>query len=406
MRAMVVERQALIEEHPMVLRDLPIPETARGQVRVRVSVCGVCHTDLHVAEGDLPLGGRAVIPGHQVVGVVEAVGPEVEAFTVGDRVGVPWLHSTCGRCRFCRTGAENLCPEARFTGYHVDGGFAEYMIVGEDFTYPIPEGFPDLEAAPLLCAGIIGYRALRLSGIKQFMNLRSSNVQGGNSREKDTQLSQDKDTQLLTRRNGDIQLRTDRNKDTQEINTQNAACRKGDTRREDPRSGDLRGANLGLYGFGASAHIAAQIARHWDCNVYAFTRSEAHRELARRLGAVWAGGVDEDPGALMQASIIFAPAGSLVPVALERLDRGGTVCLAGIWMSEIPCLTYERHLYQEKTLRSVTASTRQDARELLELAAVIPIHTDVQLFSLDEANHALELLKHSRLESGAAVLRI
>lgn len=333
MRAMVVERQAPVGESPLVPRDVAVPEPGPGQVRIRVSVCGVCHTDLHVVEGDLPLHGRPVIPGHQVIGGVDAAGPGATAFRPGDRVGVPWLHRTCGRCRFCRNGRENLCPDARFTGYHEPGGFAEFMLADEAFAYPIPPGFPDHEAAPLLCAGIIGYRSLRLSGIQP-------------------------------------------------------------------------GEALGLYGFGASAHIALQIARHWGCAVHVFTRSEEHRALARRLGAAWAGGAEEDPGRPLQAGVIFAPAGGLVPRALERLDRGGTVALAGIWMSEVPPLDYDRHLYQEKVLRSVTASTRQDARELLELAAAIPIRTDVQEFPLEEANEALRRLKHSRLERGAAVLRV
>ena len=333
MRAMVVERQRPIGESPLVPRDVAVPEPGPGQIRIRVSVCGVCHTDLHVAEGDLPLHGRPVIPGHQVVGTVDASGPGAAAFRPGDRIGVPWLHRTCGACRFCRAGLENLCPEARFTGYHEPGGFAEFMIADAAFAYPIPPGFPDREAAPLLCAGIIGYRSLRLSGIQP-------------------------------------------------------------------------GAALGLYGFGASAHIALQIARHWGCPVHVFTRSEEHRALALRLGAAWAGGAEEDPGRTMQASIIFAPAGGLVPRALEQLDRGGTVALAGIWMSEVPPLDYDRHLYQEKVLRSVTASTRQDARELLALAAAIPVRTDVQEFPLEQANDALQRLKHSRLERGAAVLRI
>jgi propanol-preferring alcohol dehydrogenase len=330
---MVVERPAPIETAPLVRRDVPVPEPGPGQIRIRVAVCGVCHTDLHVAEGDLPLHGRAVIPGHQVVGTVDAAGPGAKDFQQGARVGVPWLHRACGACRYCRSSLENLCPDARFTGYHEPGGFAEFMLADEAFAYPIPPGFPDREAAPLLCAGIIGYRSLRVSGIQP-------------------------------------------------------------------------GGTLGLYGFGASAHIALQIARHWGCAVYVFTRSEEHRALARRLGAAWAGGAEEDPGRPMQAGIIFAPAGGLVPRALEQLDRGGTVALAGIWMSGIPPLDYERHLYQEKALRSVTASTRQDARELLALAAAIPVRTDVQEFPLEQANEALRRLKHSRLERGAAVLVI
>jgi len=313
--------------------DIPTPSYGENDVLIKVSVCGVCHTDLHIVEGDLDLPGLPIVPGHQIVGTIEAIGARVTRYKIGDRVGVPWLNRTCGQCRYCGLGLENICTEARFTGFHENGGFAEYFVINENFAYPIPDSFPDLEAAPLLCAGIIGYRALKLSEIKP-------------------------------------------------------------------------GWNLGLYGFGASAHVSIQVARYWGCRVYVFSRTESHLALARELGAEWTGHSDEDPPVKLQGSVIFAPAGEIVPLALEHLDRGGVVALAGIWMSEIPRLDYESHLYYEKTLRSVTASTRHDGKELLEVAAKIPIHTDVQVFALEEANEALEQIKHSKLAHGAAVLKI
>jgi propanol-preferring alcohol dehydrogenase len=259
-------------------------------------------------------------------------GPGVLNFQPGDRVGLAWLFKTCGACRFCLGGQENLCESAEFTGLHRDGGFAEQVVAEADFVYPLPGDLPGESAAPLLCAGIIGYRALRLSDIKP-------------------------------------------------------------------------GGRLGLYGFGASAHIAIQVARHRGCEVLVFTRSPHHQKLARELGAVWAGQAQDTPPVKLDAAVIFAPAGELVPEALRVLDRGGTLALAGIYMSAIPSLEYHRHLYFEKTVRSVTASTRQDGRELLELAAQIPIRPQVQLFPLAEANQALKLLKAGGID-GAAVLAI
>jgi len=283
-------------------------------------------------EGELPLERLPVIPGHQVVGQVVDQGPGVMHFQPGDRVGLAWLFKTGGTCRFCLGGQENLCESAEFTGLHRDGGFAEQVVAEADFVYPLPDEFPGENAAPLLCAGIIGYRSLRLSGIKP-------------------------------------------------------------------------GGRLGLYGFGGSAHIAIQVARYWDCEVLVFTRSPGHQELARKLGASWVGQAQDTPPAKLDAAIIFAPAGNLVPEALRVLERGGTLALAGIHMSPIPSLDYQKHLYFEKTVRSVTASTRQDGRELLELAAKIPLRPQVQLFPLEEANQALELLKAGKID-GAAVLAI
>ncbi|MDY6877201.1 MAG: zinc-dependent alcohol dehydrogenase family protein [Chloroflexota bacterium] len=330
MRAMLLHEPKPAEERPLELANLPLPEPGPGDIRLRVRVCGVCRTDLHTVEGDLPLLELPLVPGHQVVGLVEARGEGATRFTPGQRVGVPWLYRTCGKCEFCQRGLENLCQDARFTGLHADGGYAEAMVVPEDFAYPIPEGFSDIAAAPLLCAGIIGYRALRLSEIQP-------------------------------------------------------------------------GQRLGLYGFGGSAHVTIQVARHWGCEVYVFTRSEGHRQLARELGAVWVGGAEETPPAKMHGSIIFAPAGGLVPEALRVLERGSTLSLAGVTMTPIPELDYDRLLYWERTVRSVANFTRQDAEELLQVAAEIPIHTTVQTFPLEAANQALLALKRSEID-GMGVL--
>ncbi len=331
MRAMVLSQTGPAESSPLQLRDLPLPSPAAGQVRVRVRVCGVCHTDLHIVEGDLALPKRPVVPGHQIVGIVDALGAGVTSVKEGDRVGVPWLYSTDGTCDFCRRGAENLCDNARFTGLHADGGYADAMLVDERFCYPIPDAFDDEHTAPLLCAGVIGYRSLKLS-----------NAQLGD--------------------------------------------------------------HLALYGFGASAHVVLQIARHMGCVVDVMTRSPAHRELARELGAAWTGTADVTPPALADAAIIFAPAGSLVPIALRNLRKGGTVALAGITMSQIPGMDYSL-LYHEHVLRSAANSTRDDVRECLRIAAEVPVKTEVTVFPLEQANEALDAMKHSRLR-GAAVLRV
>jgi propanol-preferring alcohol dehydrogenase len=331
MKAMVLSDPTPIQESPLALSELPEPDPGPGQIRIRVRVCGVCHTDLHTVEGELTLPKLPVVPGHQIVGAVDALGQGVTRFQIGDRVGVPWLHQACGECAYCRRGQENLCEMAQFTGLHVDGGYAEYMLAPADFAYPIPDVFSDAEASPLLCAGIIGYRSLRLS-------------------------------------------------ETQS------------------------GQRLGLYGFGASAHIAIQIARHWDCEVYVFTRTESHRQLARELGAVWVGDARDDPGVPMQGSITFAPAGWIVPEALRVLDKGGTLAINAIHMSPIPELPYHL-IYHERILRSVANSTRQDAQDLLKVAAEIPIRTEVHSFALEEANQALVALKASQID-GAAALQI
>ena len=330
MKAMTLRSPRPAEESPLEMTDLPVPEVGAEEIRLRVRACGICHTDLHTVEGDLPLPRLPVVPGHQVVGIVDAVGEKVNRFAIGQRVGVPWLYRTCGTCEFCQRGLENLCRQARFTGLHADGGYAEAMVVHQDFAYPLPESFSDAAAAPLLCAGIIGYRALRLSGV---------------------------------------------------------------------RPGD----RLGMWGFGASAHITLQVARYWGCEVYVFTRGEGHRRLARELGAAWAGGAEDDPPAPVHGGIVFAPAGHLVPQALRVLERGGTLALAGVTMTPIPELDYDRLLYWERVVRSVANFTRQDATEFLQLAAQIPVQTTIQTFPLDAANEALLALKRGQI-NGAGVL--
>ncbi len=332
MKAMVLSQPAQMDTAPLALVDLPVPEPGPRQVLIRVEVCGVCRTDLHVVEGELPPHREHVVPGHEVVGRIERGGPGAELYAPGTRVGVAWLHRTDGTCPYCRRGDENLCEGPTFTGYDVNGGYAEYLVAPEEFIYPIPEGVSSREAAPFLCAGIIGYRALVRSDVKP---------------------------------------------------------------------GEL----LGLYGFGGSAHIVIQIARHWGCEVYVCTRGESHQALARELGAVWAGGAGEAPPRKLSSAILFAPAGELVLPALAALDRGGTLALAGIYMTPIPEMDYQKYLFQERNLCSVTASTRSDGRELLKLAAEIPLRTHTQEFSLEEANTALQLLKQDRID-GAAVLRV
>ena len=331
MRAMQLERACVVDQAPLAAVDLDVPQPGSGQVLLQIHTCGVCHTDLHIVEGDLVLPRLPTVPGHQIVGTVAAIGAEVTQHRVGDRLGVPWLYQTCGTCRYCLADKENLCEQVQFTGLHVDGGFAEYMVVAERFAYPIPAIFSDAEAAPLLCAGVIGYRSLRLSQIRPAQR-------------------------------------------------------------------------LGLYGFGTAAHIVIQIARHWNCEVFVFTRSEHHRTLAKSLGAVWTGGAEDDPGMPMDSSIIFAPAGWLVPEALRVLDKGGVLALGGIHMSPIPAMPYEL-LWHERTIRSVANSTRQDAIELLQVAGEIPVKTEIELFSLSQANEALMRLKQSEI-NGAGVLQI
>jgi alcohol dehydrogenase, propanol-preferring len=332
MRAWIVEEPGPIDGGPLRLVERPTPEPGPDEVRVRVRTCGVCRTDLHVAEGDLAPHRQGIVPGHEVVGVVDAVGRQVTRFVLGDRIGIAWLRRSCGRCRFCRQARENLCLSPTFTGWDADGGYAEHAVVPAEFAYALPGSFDDLHAAPLLCAGIIGYRALRRAEVPP-------------------------------------------------------------------------GGRLGIYGFGGSAHLAAQVALHEGATVHVMTRSPAARELALAIGAASAGDAFEPPPELLDAAIVFAPAGTLVPVALEALDRGGTLAVAGIHLTDIPPLRYAEHLFQERTLRSVTANTRRDGEEFLRLAAEIPVRVTTTPYAFEEADRALRDLAHDRVE-GAAVLHL
>jgi propanol-preferring alcohol dehydrogenase len=327
---MRLHRPEPIEARPLRLEEAPVPAPAAGEVRVRVRASAICRTDLHVIEGDLPARRLPLVPGHQVVGVVDALGEGCRRFRAGDRVGIPWLRWTCGACGDCRAGRENLCEQSRYTGYHADGGYAEAAVVPEAYAYPIPAAFPDRDAAPLLCAGIIGYRALRRSAVPP-------------------------------------------------------------------------GGRLGLYGFGSSAHLVLQLARHRGCQVFVATRAAGHRQLAARLGAAWVGGAADPMPAPLDAAILFAPAGELVPVALRAVGKGGTVAIAGIHLSPVPPLPYAECLFHEKTLTSVEANTRTDGEELLREAAAVPVRTETTAFGLAEANEALARLKHDRI-SGTGVL--
>lgn len=332
MKAMVLTQPGTVGSSPLRLMELPIPEPRTGEILIRVEVCGVCRTDLHIVEGELPPHRQPIIPGHKVVGRVAACGPNASRFAEGDRVGVAWLGGTDGTCPYCCRGDENLCDSPTFTGYDVPDGYAEYTVAREDFVYPLPGAVSSREAAPLLCAGIIGYRALQRADLPV-------------------------------------------------------------------------GGPLGLYGFGASAHLLIQIARHQGSDVYVCTREARHQALARELGAVWAGGADATPPVRLRSSILFASAGPLVLPALAALDKGGTLALAGIYMTPIPEMDYGTYLFQEHTVRSVTANTRHDGQELLKLAADIPLHAQTQEFPLEQANEALQALKRDEI-NGAAVLRV
>jgi propanol-preferring alcohol dehydrogenase len=325
MRAMLLHEVG----RPLVGDDVSIPQVGDGQLLVKISACAVCRTDLHIVDGELPESKLPLVPGHEIVGRVEKVGTGVESFRVGDRVGIPWPGWTCGECDYCVSGRENLCKRARFTGYTIDGGYAEFTVADARFTFPIPDGFDDVAAAPLLCAGLIGYRSLRKTHDAQ---------------------------------------------------------------------------RLGIYGFGAAAHIVAQTARFEGREIFAFTRKGdcVAQEFARSLGATWAGGSDETPPEELDAAIIFAPVGSLVPAALRVVKRGGTVVCGGIHMSDIPSFPY-RDLWQERTITSVANLTRRDGEQFLELAAKIPIRTETETFPLENANEALDALRNGKLH-GAAVL--
>jgi propanol-preferring alcohol dehydrogenase len=332
MEAMLLRAQAPIGTGPLEPVEIATPIPQPGEIRVRVRCCATCRTDLHVIEGDLAPRRLPIVPGHQAVGTVEALGPGAHRFTAGERVGIAWLRSTCGRCRFCAGGRENLCEGSAYTGWTDDGGYARYCCVPEAFAYAIPPLWDDAEAAPLLCAGIIGYRALARSRVPP-------------------------------------------------------------------------GGRLALYGFGSSAHIVLQLARHRGCTVYVSTRDPAHQQLARALGAAWAGGSSERLPERVDGAIIFAPAGELVPAALRSLEKGGTLALAGIHMSDVPRMAYEPHLFWEKTLQSVTANTRSDGVALLAEAAAIPLRPRVTRYALADANRALQALAGDRVV-GTAVLML
>ncbi len=357
MRCLRLYAPAEAEQNPLRLEGCPIPLPGPNQVRIKVSYCGVCHTDLHIAEGDIHPPYLPITPGHQAVGVVDALGkangqtpfpfsrgkarPERAArgdegagdgvLKLGQRVGVPWLHSACGVCFYCRHGLENLCEQARFTGFHTDGGFAEYLLADANYILPLPDSISDQDAAPLLCAGIVGFRSLRLSDLQP-------------------------------------------------------------------------GERLGLFGFGAAGHLAIQVARYWGCEVYVFTRSDRHRRHAEELGAAWTGGAEEKPPRLIDRGVIFAPAGWIVPLALDKLRPAGTLAINAIHMSDIPAMPYEK-IYDERTLRSVANATYQDGVDFLKLSEEIPIKPSITLYSLADANQALRDMKASAIE-GEAVLEI
>lgn len=331
MQAMRLFIPAPAEDSPLELTQLPLPRPGPGQALVRVLYCGVCRTDLHLVEGEIHPPSLPVTPGHQVVGEVEALGEGVTGLQIGQRVGAAWLAWACGECDYCLRGQQNLCPRARFTGFHIDGGFGEYLLAEADFLLPLPAEISDLQAAPLLCAGIIGYRSLRQSELQP-------------------------------------------------------------------------GERIGLYGFGASAHLAIQVARHWGCEVYVITRSPAHRRQAEELGAAWTGTADDRPPQPLDRAVLFAPAGWLVPRVLAALRPGGVLAVNAIYLSPIPEMPYAL-LYGERTLRSVANATYQDGLDFLRLAVEIPIQAATALYPLEDANEALIDLKHSRLE-GEAVLAI
>jgi propanol-preferring alcohol dehydrogenase len=332
MKANILNKPAPVESRPLEFTEIENPVPQSGEVLLKINACGICRTDLHVVEGELAVRKSPIVPGHQIVGTIEKTGASVEEFAKGQRVGVAWLGQTCGKCRYCLRGKENLCENAEFTGWTRHGGFAEFVTAPARFVYPLPEGFADIQAAPLLCAGIIGYRALKLTNLE-----------------------------------------------------------------------DWPGARLGIYGFGAAGHVCIQLARFRGADVYVATRDrERHQDLAEELGAVWVGDTFAEPPVKLDAAIIFAPAGEIVPVALKALDKGGALVLGGIYMSPIPEFEYSL-IYGERIIRSVANNTRQDGREFLQEAAKIPVKTSVQTFPLSEANDALIALKHDAIR-GAGVI--
>jgi len=332
MRAWILNRPGKIEDLPLRVEERSVLEPMAGEIRVKVSACGICHTDLHEIEGEMNLPKLPLTPGHQVVGTVDKLGTGVSGFKTGERVGLTWLFSACGKCKFCTAGFENLCPQAEFTGLHHQGGYAEYMLAKADFALHLPGQYDDFHLAPLLCAGIIGWRSFKLSEVK-------------------------------------------------------------------------KGETLGLFGFGASAHIVCQVARHLGVEVFAFSRGSHHQELARKLGAAWAGTTSEKPPRTVDRGIVFAPAGKVVLDALGHLRKGGTLALNAVYMDKIPELDFNRLLFGEKKLVSVSNLTRQDAREFLKLAPEIPVQTEVEIFEFNHLAQALLKLKQGKV-NGAAVLKV
>ncbi|HKZ79581.1 MAG TPA: zinc-dependent alcohol dehydrogenase family protein [Pyrinomonadaceae bacterium] len=333
MRAWILKTPGPVSARPLTLTEIPVPTPGDDELLLQVKACGICRTDLHVVEGELPIHRSPLIPGHQIVGRVVKLGARVEQFGVGDRAGIAWLSRTCGECMFCLAHRENLCEQALFTGWTVDGGYAEYAVAPAAFSYQLPESFDDLQAAPLLCAGIIGYRCLRLTGLDK---------------------------------------------------------------------SEWMGARLGLYGFGAAGHVCIQVANARGAQVYVCTRDRKHQALAAELGAAWVGDASAEPPVKLDASIIFAPSGDLVPPALKALRKGGALVLGGIHMSKIPSFDYAL-IYGERMVRSVANNTRNDGREFLEEAAHIPVRTHIQQFSFAQANEALLALKGDSIR-GAGVL--
>jgi len=361
MNAMLLRSPRPAEKSPLEPTELPKPEPGAEEILLHVRACGVCHTDLHTVEGEIA-DHLPIVPGHQIVGVVEKTGADAKAVRVGDRIGVPWLHRTCGLCKFCRSERENLCEQAQFTGFHVNGGYAEYTVATAAFAVKIPDRFDDAHAAPLLCAGIVGFRALRLA----------------------------------LGREGEALAEPSPSAARREVHSPESAAR-WDSR-------PYRNTTLGLYGFGASGHIVIQIAVHWGCEVFVATRGADHQRLAKELGAAWVGRAEDVPGGSLDSAIIFAPAGKLVPETLRALRKGGTLALGGIYMTPIPEMKYEL-LYDERIVRSVTNATRDDARQFFQIAGRVPVRTQVETFPLQEANRALLALKRSEIH-GAAVLMI
>jgi alcohol dehydrogenase, propanol-preferring len=317
---------------PPRLMDLPAPEATAGEIRLKVLTCGVCHTDLHVVDGDLPRHKSPIVPGHQIVGLVDQVGTGAVGFKEGDRAGVPWLHRSDGTCRYCQLGQENLCEAPAFTGYDVNGGYAEYVVAPAAFSHHLPANYDDAGVAPLLCAGIVGFRAVRVCGVQP-------------------------------------------------------------------------GETVALIGFGASAHVVLQLLRQWGCGVLVGTRSAGHQQLARELGASWTGPSEQLPDGECDRAIVFAPVGSVALDALRAVRKGGTVAIGSVYSSPIPEMDYERYLFHERVLRSVTAATREDARTFLRIVEQSPVRTEVEVLPLEQANEALEMVRHSRIR-GAAVLRV